>query len=275
MTQELINGRNERAENERLIISLNDEGNFRVYSPAYPTRYYTVSGTPEGPRCTCPDFEGHKDDPEWKCQHMLAVLNLLNKSSEPAVQSKEPQPAKEENVDGTTSGLQMHIKRSVSRDDKINSLSITLSYPVESDSPSEVKDNAERLIGVLSDITEQFKQENGKAPEQRSATPNSGNGSVPAQILSVGGMKGTWGGRRLFINFDVNGQTLKLFGNRSELAKYISYAGFPDLSERIGEGTILNLPCRVVTKPSADGKYVNIERVYPIEALRYTRTAAK
>jgi hypothetical protein len=206
---------------------------------------------------------------------MLAVLNLLNKSSEPAVQSKEPQPAKEENVDGTTSGLQMHIKRSVSRDDKINSLSITLSYPVESDSPNEVKDNAERLIGVLSDITDQFKQENGKAPEQRSATPNSGNGSVPAQILSVGGMKGTWGGRRLFINFDVNGQTLKLFGNRSELAKYISYAGFPDLSERIGEGTILNLPCRVVTKPSADGKYVNIERVYPIEALRYTRTAAK
>ena len=275
MTQELINGRNERAENERLIISLNDEGNFRVYSPAYPTKSYTVSGTAEGPKCTCPDFEGHKNDPEWKCQHMLAVLNLLNKSSEPAVQSKEQQPAKEENVDETNSGIRMEIKRSVSRDDKINSLSITLSYPVESDSPSEVKDNAERLIGVLSDITDQFKQENGKAPEQRSATPNSGNGSVPAQILSVGGMKGTWGGRRLFLNFDVNGQTLKLFGNRNELAKYISYAGFPDLSERIAEGTILNLPCRVVTKPSADGKYVNIERVYPIEALRFTRTAAK
>jgi hypothetical protein len=268
MTQELMN--------ERLIISLNDEGNFRVYSPAYPTRSYTVSGTPEGPKCSCPDFEAHKDDPEWKCQHMMAVLNLVNKSTEPVpVQNREPQPAKEKNVDEAISGLQMHIKRSVSCDDKINSLSITLSYPVESDSPSEVKDNAERLVGVLSEITDQFKQENGKAPEQRSATPNSGNGSIPAQMLSVGGMKGTWGGRRLFLNFDVNGQILKLFGNRNELAKYISYAGFPDLSERIGEGTTLNLPCRVVTKPSPDGKYVNIERVYPIEALRFTRNAVK
>ena len=276
MTQEQFSGRKESAENERLIISLNDEGNFRVYSPAYPTRSYTVSGTPEGPKCTCPDFEGHRNDPEWKCQHMLAVLNLLNKSTEPAASGeKEPQPAKEESMDRTIGGLRMEIKRSVSRDDKINSLSITLSYPVESDSSSEVKQNAERLIGVLSEIVGQFKQENGKASEQRNVQQNSGNGSVPAQMLSIGGMKGTWGGRRLFLNFDVNGQTLKLFGNRNELAKYISYAGFPDLSERIAEGTILNLPCRVVTKPSADGKYVNIERVYPIEALRFTRIAAK
>jgi len=276
MTQEQFSGRKESAENERLIISLNDEGNFRVYSPAYPTRSYTVSGTPEGPKCTCPDFEGHRNDPEWKCQHMLAVLNLLNKSTEPAASGeKEPQPAKEESMDRTIGGLRMEIKRSVSRDDKINSLSITLSYPVESDSSSEVKQNAERLIGVLSEIVGQFKQENGKASEQRNVQQNSGNGSVPAQMLSIGGMKGTWGGRRLFLNFDVNGQTLKLFGNRNELAKYISYAGFPDLSERIAEGTILNLPCRVVTKPSADGKYVNIERVYPIEALRFTRSPAK
>src|SRR6266850_7235223 len=114
MTQELINGRNERTENERLIISLNEEGNFRVYSPAYPQRSYTVSGTPEGPKCTCPDFEGHKDDPEWKCNHMMAVLNLVNKSTESApVQNREAQPVKEENVDETIGGLRMEIKRSV------------------------------------------------------------------------------------------------------------------------------------------------------------------
>src|SRR5262249_51324745 len=108
---------------ERLIISLNDEGNFKVYSPAYPTKSYTVSGTPEGPKCTCPDFEGHKNDPEWKCNHILAVLNLLNKSGEPAASTgKEPQPTKEENVDGRISGLHMEIKRSVSLDGKINAL---------------------------------------------------------------------------------------------------------------------------------------------------------
>src|SRR5215467_15821629 len=99
---------------ERLIISLDDGGAFRVYSPAYPTKSYTVSGTPEGPRCTCPEFEEHKNDPEWKCSHMLAVLNLLNKSGEPAAtQEKEPQPAKEETVAEAIRGLEMHIKRSV------------------------------------------------------------------------------------------------------------------------------------------------------------------
>src|SRR5215831_479117 len=261
---------------ERLIISLNEEGNFRVYSPAYPTKSYTVSGTPDGPRCTCPDFEEHKNDPEWKCQHMLAVLNLLNKSGESATaQEKQPQPAKEVNVAQADNGLRMEIKRSISLDGKINSLSIKALYPVESSSADEIKDDAERLLGVVSEIVENFKGENEGNSAQRAPQQSSGNGSVPAQMLSVGGMKGTWGGRRLFLNFDVNGQTLKLFGNRNELAKYISYAGFPDLSERIGEGTILNLPCRVVTKPSADGKYVNIERVYPIEALRFTRSPAK
>src|SRR5215813_7366465 len=105
---------------ERLIISLNDEGNFRVYSPSHPTKSYTVSGTPEGPKCTCPNFEEHKNDPDWKCQHMLAVLNLLNKSSESATtQSKEPLPAKTGNVDETHNELRMEIKRSVSLDGKI------------------------------------------------------------------------------------------------------------------------------------------------------------
>src|SRR5215472_7572169 len=99
---------------ERLIISLNDEGSFRVYSPAYPTKFYTVSGTPEGPKCTCPDFEEHKNDPEWKCQHMLAVLNLVNRTTEPLeVHSTELQPTKEASMPETRSGLEMHIKRSV------------------------------------------------------------------------------------------------------------------------------------------------------------------
>jgi predicted nucleic acid-binding Zn-ribbon protein len=139
MTQEQFNGRNERAENERLIISLNEEGNFKVYSPAYPTKSYTVSGTEEGPKCTCSDFEGHKNDPEFKCNHMLAVMNLLNKSNEPtAAQNKEPQTMKEETMAEAIRGVEMNI--SVSRDDKINSLSITLSYPVERGSSAEVKE---------------------------------------------------------------------------------------------------------------------------------------
>jgi hypothetical protein len=261
---------------ERLIISLNEEGNFRVYSPAYPSKSYTVSGTPEGPQCTCPDFQDHKDDPEWKCKHMLAVLNLVNRSADPvASQNEEFQNPKEENMADPINVLQMHIKRSVSPDGKIDALSVELTYPVESGSSDEIKESAERLIAVVSEIVGEFKEENGKGNEPQKTQQSTGNGSVPAQMLGIGGMQGKWGGRRLFLNFDVNGQTLKLFGSRNELAKYISYAGFPDLSEHIAEGTTLNLPCKVIAKPSADGKYLNIEKVFPIEALRYTRSPAK
>jgi|SRR5215471_10299698 len=168
---------------ERLIISLNEEGNFRVYTPGNPTTSYTVSGTPEGPKCTCPDFEEHKNDPEWKCQHMIAVLNLLNKSSEPVpVQTKEPQAIKEVNVDQINNGLRMEIKRSISLDGKINSLSIKALYPVESSSADEIKEDAERLLGVVSEIVENFKGENEGSSAQRAPQQNSGNGSVPAQI---------------------------------------------------------------------------------------------
>lgn len=128
MTHEQFSGRNKRTENERLVISVNEEGNFKVYYPAYPTKSYTVSGTEEGPKCTCPDFEGH---PEWKCNHMLAVMNLLNQSNEPAAaQNKEAETMKGETMAEAIRGLEVNIRRSVSRDDKINSLSITLSYSV-------------------------------------------------------------------------------------------------------------------------------------------------
>jgi hypothetical protein len=36
------------------------------------------------------------------------------------------------------------------------------------------------------------------------------------------------------------------------------------MAERIEEGVALRVPCRVITKPSPDGRYVNIERVLPV-----------
>ena len=79
MTREELEKRKERAERELLVISRTDDG-FRIYAPERPTKSYTVSGSPEEPRCSCPDFENHEGDPEWRCKHILAVLNQLEKS---------------------------------------------------------------------------------------------------------------------------------------------------------------------------------------------------
>jgi hypothetical protein len=168
---------------------------------------------------------------------------------------------------------QMLLKRSVSPDGRIDSLSVEFSCSVEDATDKEIDARAERFLYLQSGIMQGFMEQNGKAEKKQKPASENHDGSIPAQMLTVGGMPGKWG-RRLFINVDANGQTLKLFGNKKQLAEDIVAAGFPDLSEHIVEGTKLNLPCRVVTKPSDDGKYVNIERVLPIEALRFTRKPA-
>jgi predicted nucleic acid-binding Zn finger protein len=296
MTQQQFKAREERAENETLVFTQNEDGDFRVYSPAYPGKSYVVSGSIEKPTCTCPDFEEHKNDPDWRCKHILAVLKHVEARDPTAAKSasyddEERSAIQGENNPAQTTGdndqahgiSEMLIKRSVSPDGRIDSLSVELHCNVGNRSATEIKACSENVLRLQREITSSFLKENGKKEngknekEQEAAQSKKNNGtdgSVPAQMLTIGGTQGNWG-RRLFINFDVNGKTLRLYGNAKELAKYISYAGFPDLSERIAEGVTLNLPCRVITKPSEDGKYTNIVRVEPIEAFRSTRRPAK
>jgi hypothetical protein len=85
-----------------------------------------------------------------------------------------------------------------------------------------------------------------------------------AELVSIGGMDGKWG-RRLFIAIHAIGQSLRVFGNKGQLADVIKTAGFPRLAERIEEGVAMRVPCRVITKPSPDGKYTNVERVLPVQ----------
>jgi hypothetical protein len=84
-------------------------------------------------------------------------------------------------------------------------------------------------------------------------TGNGGNGAVPGQMLNVGAINTKWG-RRLFIGIQSNGQTLKFFGTRKQLAEALTAAGYARMAERIDEGMALNVPCRVTTKPSEDGR---------------------
>src|SRR5439155_4942430 len=137
-------------------------------------------------------------------------------------------------------------------------------------SAGEITSRAQRMLALQARIIERFLDGNSAANDGRSNTEDEADGSVPARMLNIGGMDGKWG-RRLFINVQANDQTMKLFGNSKQLAEAISAAGYSNLAEKIAEGVQLNLPCRVVTKPSADGRFLNIERVLPIEALRPQR----
>ena len=73
MHQADLERRQERARREALVIRQTEEG-YRVYSPTNPANAYVVTGTAQDPECSCPDYQHHADDPEWRCKHIFAVF---------------------------------------------------------------------------------------------------------------------------------------------------------------------------------------------------------
>lgn len=255
-----------------VIAKLGD--GYRVYSPDQPQQIYLVSGTPESPRCTCPEFRSRTDEPEAGCDHIDAVF-----ARPTAAAPTTPHGA----TDGKTnsaavralptsaerdSPVQMTLKRSISPDGRIDSLSIEFTCDVAPLSEAEIHQHAMRLIELQHTIVHSFSQ-NGGHPKTAPVTApvaSMGNGNIPAQLVSVGGMDGKWG-RRLFLIVQVQDKLLKFFGSEKQLTDALSEAGFAGIG-RIGEGMVLNLPCQVMTKPSADGRYQNIEKILPVVAIQ-------
>ena len=299
MKETELEKRKARAANETLVIAPT-EGGFRVYNPAAIANLYMVSSIPDSPKCNCPDFEGHKSDAEWRCKHILAVLNQIEKQQRPPAPESPSAPMEKESVQNESQPAEKKktrqarnghshvlIKRSVSPDGYINSLSVEFLNSIEHKSDDEIKQQAAKALALQADIVDGFLKGNGKGRPNTETTekandnanekgtnqqpPNGKNdesdGAVPAQLLNVGGMN-TRRGWQFFIAVHVNGRMTKLFGTRRELGDHITAAGFASVADHISQGMTLNLPCRVVTKPSPDGKYLNIERVLPARPLQ-------
>lgn len=250
-----------------LVISETDDG-FQVYSPTNPREVFFVTGTPDLPACTCPDFQSNGHDPVFRCIHIAAVLPLRDDTG--SDDEEERRAIREE---GGTPGAapaeppppptsQMLLKRSVSPDGRIDSLSVEFSCPVDGSPVRDIVERAAKILRLQGQIAQQF---------LHPSTPTNGEGqepdsdrAVPARLLSIGGMDGKWG-RRLFIVVQLNGHTARIFGNPKQLSEHIKAAGFPELAAQIVEGARLMVLCRVVTRPGKDPKYVEIEQVLPAE----------
>ena len=286
MTQAQLATRQERAAEGVLIASRSEEG-FRVYSIDNPEQRYVVSHDGERLTCTCPDFEFHKSDPDWRCKHILAVepyqarpLPEMPEPEDEVPQNAEPdgnppnspaarkrKPAKEAAVPIT-----MLIKRSVSPDGRIDSVSVEFSMPVVDLKVSEIKDRALTTLQLQREIVTSFLQLNGHSSPQpqpqlpaKQAPPvlvrKVEEVPVAAKMLDIGKVNGKWGDR-LCITFDIDGQRTRLFGSPKQLAGHIEEAGYTVPPQSIAPGLRLDVPCLVTTKPSEDGKYVNIDQVF-------------
>lgn len=267
MTQAQFRTRVEQAEQEVLIVTAAQDG-WRVRSPRNPSQSYLVSPTETGLTCTCSDFQNHAaEDPGWTCKHMLAVQGYQAKqpaqpasdayaNEERAAIQAERSPASQK-LEAEPLSTQMLIKRSVSPDGRIDSLSVEFTTPVAGMTAQQVKSHAVRILKLQNDIANGFLKSNGAAkPTQKT------NGAAAARLIDVGAMNGQYG-ERYFLNVEVNGRRARFFGTLNQIADAIAAAGRDLIAEEIEPGLRLNLPCQALTEKSADGRYVNVTRVLP------------
>lgn len=254
MTSEEMARREERAQTETFVIARTEDG-FRVHTPG--GNAYYVTGSPEEPLCSCPDFEHHSADLAWRCKHILAVLARNGGT-------REPQEAVQSGTAPEHAVPRMTLKRSVSPDGKIDALSVEFSLPVNGSTSEAIETRAREVLGLQDVIAKGFLTRNGRPHKVNGRpVPRLVNGEpIDATILSVGGMDGKWG-RRLFLTIEAQGRNLRVYGSRNQLAARLRDAGYDDMASRVAEDVSLQLPCRVVTQPSPDGRYVNVSQVLP------------
>src|SRR5438046_5763419 len=155
---------------------------------------------------------------------------------------------------------QMLIKRSVSPDGRIDSVSVEFSMPVADISNGEIKDKALKTMQLQKEIVGAFLKLNGQKVPAKNAVqnpqpspPEKSDGPVFARMIDIGRVNGKWG-ERLCINVQVGDRRCRLFGSADQLALQIARAGFHVNPEDIEDGRRLNVACLVVTKPSDAGQ---------------------
>ena len=277
MTQEQFVSRKERAERDVFVITAAEEG-WRVRSARNPSRFYQVSANGTDLQCTCPDFHSHApQDPAWQCKHVLAVQDHQAKTgaADPqtenelaeeraAVQAEGPGEVQRPN--GEPSAAQMLIKRSISPDGRIDSISIEFAFAVFNATVSQIRDRAAKTLKLQTEIVRGFlngagcKVNSGKPSQSQAHKPN---GATFARLLDVGVTNGQYG-ERFYLNVAVNGRRARFFGTADQIAKAVSTAGEQVYATAIEPGMRFNLPCLVLTKESQDGRYLNVTRVLPL-----------
>ena len=259
---------NGKAPDDFMIVSRIEDG-YRVYSALHPENRHLVNNNLDDPACTCDAFAE-----DAGCEHVRAVQQGFGRSQQVeqderlAIQAEgQPSAKRKRKVPTPSTPAMLTLKRSVSPDGRIDSLSVEFSCPIEEVAAAEVKSRAAAMLTLQAEIAGSFLNANAKRNGNgngtgHSVTTSSETRPVPAKMLSIGSTNGKWG-PRFFISFEASGHGLKLFGTTKQLAQAVIAAGFSYKEEDVVEGVSLNLPCRIVTKPSADGRFLNIERVLP------------
>jgi hypothetical protein len=239
---------------------------YTVYAADAPNDAHQVTGNPDNPSCTCPDFRTHPAHLRYRCPHIYAVFrDVGNGSAATATTAPAMPPTSAGNglPIGLGEGVGMVLKRSVSPDRRIDSLSVELTIPPEVLADKDIDEVAMAVLNRQDAIVTAFLDSRGPAERKPSTQPRQAtNGPSEAVLRDVGGMQ-TRLGWRYFINVAVGEKMYKLFGTRKQLAEQLMAAGCTFHANNITKGACFNARCLAVLAPSEDGKYTNVESILP------------
>lgn len=165
----------------------------------------------------------------------------------------------------------LQIKRSISPDGRIDSISLEIDLSIDTEAPDEIRAQARGALELQTEIIREFL--NGPAQTEAASKPLSQPSDSfpqpslpgePARLLDIGVIDGKWG-PRYFINVGVANQVAKLWGTPKQLVRYLVSIGHVLLPETISDGLRLNLSCRATTQRSADGRFLNAIALHPAE----------
>lgn len=246
------------------------------------TRTYEVTVENESIVCNCSTFQKQQKDSGYYCSHITAALaefetqetsstateQVDNKSvvsSRPNGAAKVPLafPVKEAPVPSKQTHIL--IKRSLSADARIDSISIEVDFSLVEENETVVKAQALKALKLQDSIIKEFigldqtKEDLPEPPQVVSPTNSVPQEAVDAIMTKVGIAQN----RSYYIILELpEGKTAKLFGNQKSLSNQIAVVGFSFPPEKIVEGIVLNIPCRVTT--ILNGKFINVDRVFPL-----------
>lgn len=165
----------------------------------------------------------------------------------------------------------LQIKRSISPDGRIDSISLEIDLSIDPEAPDEIRAQARDALELQTEIIREYLNRRDQ-PEAEPNPPSRPNSRLPqpslpgepARLLEIGVIEGKWG-PRYFINVGVANQVAKLWGTPKQLVRHLLSAGHVLSPEAISDGLRLGLPCRATTQRSADGRFLNAIALYPTD----------
>ncbi len=265
------------ASEKKVFVTQQTPDGFCVYEPSDPHTLYLVQGIPEKPSCSCGEFQANRNNPSFRCEHITAVYGQRASGA----QSNAVHQGSGNNKSGNENGFatpivytdedlsvphpQMQIKRSVSPDGRIDSLSVEFHCPVDLDDAEDVIQQAQQSLHLQAQIMESFRREQ---PAQQPQSVNHGHGNnysngTIVQLTHIAGRQTKYGWR-MYINVRINGQNALLFGTKQKLGEYLNDAGYPEMARDIREGNQLNVQCQAILKQNNNDRYPTIEKLFPL-----------